>query len=95
MNQIVKVNGKQIRRSLKTNDLAIAKRRLTPFFRGMAVKAIGFAEIDAWKRKRGATVSARCHNIELETLKIILRYAFDRGIVLDNAATKSPPLVAR
>ena len=27
----VKVNGKQIRRSLKTNDLAIAKRRLVEF----------------------------------------------------------------
>ena len=122
---IVKVNGKQIGRSLKTNDLAIAKRRLVefsakaerleggenrnirfeeladewlasvksglkpkPFFRGMAVKSIGFAEIDAWKRKRGATVSARSHDIKLETLKIILRSAVDRGIVLDNAATK-------
>jgi integrase len=135
---LVKVNGKQIRRSLKTTDLAIAKRRLvefrakaerlegeenrnirfeelaeewlasiksglkpksydrrrvalvglTPFFRGMAVKSISFAEIDAWKRKRGATVSARSHNIELESLKIILRYAVDRGNVLDNAATK-------
>ena len=134
----VKVNGKQIRRSLNTTDLAIAKRRLgefrakaerlegeenrnirfeeladgwlasiksglkpksydrrrvalvglTPFFRGTAVKAIGFAEIDAWKRKRGATVSARSHNIELETLKLILRYAVDRGIVLENAAEK-------
>ncbi len=134
----VKVNGKQIRRSLNTTDLAIAKRRLgefrvkaerlegeenrnirfeelaeewlasiksglkpksydrrrvalvglTPFFRGMSVKAIGFAEIDAWKRKRGATVSARSHNIELETLKLILRYAVDRGIVLENAAEK-------
>jgi len=135
---LVKVNGKQIRRSLKTNDLAIAKRRLvefrgkaerlegqenrnirfeeladewlasiksalkpksydrrrvalvglTPFFRGMPMKAIGFAEIDAWKRKRGAAVSARSHNIELESLKIILRYACDRGILLDNAAEK-------
>ena len=135
---LVKVNGKQIRRSLKTTDLAIAKRRLvefrakaerldgeenrnirfeeladewlasiksglkpksydrrrvalvglTPFFRGTSVKAIGFAEIDAWKRKRGATVSARSHNIELETLKLILRYAVDRGIVLENAAEK-------
>ncbi|MEO8352066.1 MAG: site-specific integrase [Chthoniobacteraceae bacterium] len=132
----VKVNGKQIRRSLDTTDLAIAKRRLvefrakaerlegdenrnirfeeladewlasiksglkpksydrrrvalvglTPFFRGMAVKSIGFAEIDAWKRKRGATVSARSHNIELESLKLIFRYACDRGIVLDNPA---------
>ena len=28
---VVKVNGKQIRRSLKTNDLAIARRRLVEF----------------------------------------------------------------
>ncbi len=134
----VKVNGKQIRRSLDTSDLAIAKRRLvefrakaerlegeenrnirfeelagewlasvkpglkpksydrrrvalvglTPFFRGMAVKSVGFAEIDAWKRKRGATISARSHNIELESLKLIFRYACDRGIALDNPAEK-------
>ena len=54
----------------------------------MSVKAIGFAEIDAGKRKRGATVSARNRNIEFETLKLILRYAVDRGIVLKNAAEK-------
>ncbi len=133
---LAKVNGKQIRRSLKTTDLAIAKRRLvefrtkaerlegdenrnirfeelssewlasikpglkpksydrrrvalvvlTPFFRGMAVKSIVFAEIDAWKRKRGAGISARSHNIELESLKLVFRYACDRGIVLDNPA---------
>ena len=59
---------------------------LNPFFRGMAVKSIGFAEIDEWKRIRGAKVSARTHNIELESLKILLRYACDRGILLDNAA---------
>ena len=52
----------------------------------MAVKSIGFAEIDEWKRIRGAKVSARTHNIELESLKILLRYACDRGILLDNAA---------
>ncbi len=134
----VEVNGKQIKRSLNTTDLASAQRRwgefrtkaerlegeenrnirfeeladgwlasiksglqpksygrgrvalvgLTPFFHGIAVKAIGFAEIDAWKRKRGATVSARSHNIKLETLKLILRYAVDRGIVSENAAEK-------
>lgn len=50
--------------------------------------AIGFAEIDAWKGKRGAAVSARSHNIELESLKVILRYACDRGILLGNAAEK-------
>ena len=31
---LVKVNGKQIRRSLKTNDLAIAKRRLVELLAG-------------------------------------------------------------
>ena len=61
---------------------------LTLFSRGMSVKAIGFAEIDAWKRKRGATISARSYYIELETLKLLLRYAVDRGIVLENAAEK-------
>jgi integrase len=134
---LIKVSGKQIKRSLKTDDMAIAKRRLgdlrakaerlhgkenrnirfeelgenwlesikpnlkpksydrrrvaivglTPSFKGMAVKAIGFAQIDQWKRKRGASLSARSHNIELETLKILFRYAGDRGILLDNPAS--------
>ncbi len=133
---LLKVSGKQIKRSLKTDDMAIAKRRLAelrakaqrlhgtenknirfeelaenwmesikpslkpksydrrrvaivgllPFFKGMPVKAIGFAEIDEWKRKRGASISARSHNIELETLKILLRYACERGILMDNRA---------
>jgi len=133
---LLKVSGKQIKRSLKTDDMAVAKRRLaelrgkaqrlhgsenrnirfeeltenwlesvkpglkpksydrrrvaliglTPYFKGIPVKAIGFAEIDEWKRKRGAAVSARSHNIELETLKLLLRYACDRGILLDNRA---------
>jgi len=59
---------------------------LTPFFKGMPVKAIGFSEIDRWKQKRGASISARSHNIELETLKNLLRYACKRGILLDNHA---------
>ena len=133
---LIRVNGKQVRRALKTTDLGITKRRLAefrakaeclegdenrhirfedladlwlasiksglkpksydrrrvavvglnPFFRGMAVKSIGFAEVDEWKRIRGAKVSARTHNIELESLKILLRYACDRGILLDNAS---------
>ena len=133
---LIKVGGKQIKRSLKTDDMAMAKRRLgelraktermhgkgnrnirfeelteswmesiksalkpksydrrrvaivglTPYFKGMPVKAIGFTEIDEWKRKRGAAISPRSHNIELETLKILLRYACDRGILLDNHA---------
>ena len=72
---------------------------LTPSFKGMAIKNIGFAEIDEWKRNRGSKISARSHNIELETLKILLRYACDRGILLDNRASdfkrrKQPKVVA-
>jgi integrase len=135
---LIKISGKQIKRSLKTDDLAIAKRKLaelrsraqrlhgkenrnirfeeltgswlesiksnlkpkswdrrrvaivglTPFFRGMPVKSIGYQEIDEWRRRRGSKVSARSHNIELETLKLLLRYANDRGILLDNHADK-------
>jgi integrase len=135
---LIKVSGKQIKRSLRTDDLAIAKRRLaelrdkavrlrgkesrnirfeeltadwlesikpnlkakswdrrrvaivglTPFFKGMPVKSMGYQEIDEWRRRRGAKISSRSHNIELETLKLLLRYAGDRGILLDNHADK-------
>jgi len=135
---LIKISGKQIKRSLKTDDLAIAKRYLaelrsraerlhgkanrgirlealkanclesiksnlkpkswdrrrvaivglTPFFKGMSAKSIGYQEIDEWRRRRGAKISSRSHNIELETLKLVLRYAGDRGILLDNHADK-------
>lgn len=133
---ILKVRSKQIKRSLKTVDLAIAKRRLSELrskaqrmhgkenrnirfeelaaqwlesiksslkpmslsrrnvaivglaksFDGIPVRAIGFAEIDGWKRGRGAALSARSHNIELETLSLLFRYACKRGILMDNPA---------
>ena len=135
---LIKVSGKQIKRSLKTDDLALAKRRLaelrskaerlhgkenrnirfeelignwlesikanlkpkswdrrrvaivglTPFFKGMPVKSIGYQDIDEWRRRRGSKLSSRTHNIELETLKLLFRYASDRGILLDNHADK-------
>jgi integrase len=135
---LVKVGGKQIKRSLKTNDLALAKRRLsefrtkaermhgketrdmrfeelaalwlesvkpalkpksydrrrvaivglTPFFKGTPARSLGFSQIDEWRKKRGANVSARSHNIELESLRLLLRYACDRGLLLDNPADK-------
>jgi integrase len=135
---LIKVGGKQIKRSLKTNDLPVAKRRLTdlrskaerlngkenrnirfdelaanwlesikpnlkpaswdrrrvaiggltPFFKGLSIKDIGFDEIDQWRQKRGSKISARSHNIELETLKTLLRYASHRGLLLDNHGDK-------
>lgn len=135
---LIKVAGKQIKRSLKTDDLPLAKRRLAelraktdrlhgsgkrnvrfeefadnwlesiksdlkpkswdrrrvalvglrPFFKGALMKSVGYSQIDEWRRRRGANLSARSHNIELETLKIIFRSAIDRGILLDNYADK-------
>ena len=133
---LIKVGGKQIKRSLKTDDGALAKRRLsdlrkkasrmhgketrdvrfeelagmwmqsikgelkdsshdrrrvalvglTPFFKEMPLRSIGFKDVEAWKIGRGSSISARSHNIELETLKLIFAYAMRRGILLDNPA---------
>jgi hypothetical protein len=131
---LVKVKGKQIKKSLKTIDRKIANRRLAdlrdkaqrlygsenrnirfgefaeiwlesvkpdlkvashqrrataieglrPFFEGIQVRSIGVTEIERWKKQRGAHIAARTHNIELETLSLIFRYAKRRGIILEN-----------
>lgn len=131
---LVKVRGKQIKRSLKTNDPTLAKRRLADFrlraermhgsamrdvrfeefaemwlesiegelksksfdrrkvalvglmpsFQGRMMRSIGHAEIEDWRRRRGTKISARSHNIELETLKLIFAHAKPRGIILDD-----------
>src|SRR3954464_10529332 len=133
---LVKKSGKQFRRSLKTTDAALAKRRLRefqnqagrlttdgtnssirfnelaerwlaakrpdlkassagrratalkalgPYFNGRLVRAIGAKEVEAWKIKRGPSISPRTWNIEVETLKQIFAYAKDTlRIVLDN-----------
>jgi integrase len=135
---LVKKSGKQFRRSLKTTDPALAKRRLrefmeragqlskdgtnssirfedlagswlasktaelkassayrrksvlkqlTPFFAGRLVRAIGASEFEAWKIQRGAKLSARSWNIEVETLKQIFDYAHNTlRILIDNPA---------
>lgn len=135
---LVKKSGKQFRRSLKTTDPALAKRRLRdfleraahlstdgtnssirfedlsqrwlasktaelkassayrrasvlkqlmPFFKGRLVRTIGANEIEAWKIKRGAMLSARSWNIDVETLKQIFDYAQNTlRILLDNPA---------
>jgi integrase len=135
---LVKKSGKQFRRSLKTTDPQLAKRRLrefleragqlatdganssirfdevaqrwlasktaelkassayrrasvlrqvTPFFTGRLMRAIGAREIEAWKINRGATLSARSWNIDIETLKQVFDYAQNTlRILIDNPA---------
>lgn len=69
---------------------------LMPFFPGMVVKATGYAEIDAWKRKRGATVSLhqeigrhlRCHRHRLEhAAEIVGNRANSALVVVGDAGT--------
>lgn len=119
---LVKRGGKQFRRSLRTSDLALAKRRLRefqesvtklsvegdnrnlrfedlanqwlasrkaelkpssfnrrevalkgllPYFGSHPLRSIGQKHFDARKAGRGAKISARSWNIEVETLKQI------------------------
>jgi integrase len=135
---LVKKSGKQFRRSLKTTDPALAKRRLrefleragrlgtdgadssirfdevaqrwlasktaelkpssayrrksvlkqvTPYFTGRLMRAIGAREIEAWKVNRGAKLSARSWNIDIETLKQLFDYAQNAlRILIENPA---------
>src|SRR5439155_6550997 len=50
-------------------------KQLMPFFKGRLVRAIGAREFEAWKIQRGAKLSARSWNIDIETLKQIFDYA--------------------
>jgi site-specific recombinase XerD len=134
---IIKVSGKQIKRSLRTTDPSLAKRRLVefrqkterlrgveqqnirfeelsqlwlesvqpdlklssyerrvnavkqlnPFFRSMAVRAIKSEAVENWRIKRSGSLKPRTYNIELETLKLIFRYAVEKKrLLLDNPA---------
>jgi integrase len=134
---IIKAGRKQIKRSLKTNDPALAKRRLAefrqkvgrlcgaeqpnlrfeeltelwlesvkpdlkpssyerrvsavhrlnPFFSGVTVRTIKHDAVEIWKIRRGASLAPRTYNIELETLKLVFRYAIEvKRLLLDNPA---------
>jgi len=133
---IVKVDGKQIKQSLKTDDHELAKRRLsefrtkakglavgarsmtfeqltekwlafkkpelkprsyerleglfrmaTPYFKGLAVRSIGQAQIENWKIHRSKELSARSFNYERDTIRQLFEYArLNQRIILENPA---------
>lgn len=135
---LIKVKGKQIKKSLKTKDRALANRLLgdlrknitkldpsedgllkfeeaadswlkliaverkpnsvsrrkgavkglMPYFKGKQIRSIAYRDIEEWRRNRGATISPRSHNIELETLSLIFRYAINRGVIWENPVSK-------
>ncbi|MFZ4696138.1 MAG: tyrosine-type recombinase/integrase [Verrucomicrobiia bacterium] len=60
---------------------------LSPFFKGRTVRNIGRQEIAVWEAKRGAELSPRSWNIEIETLRLVFNHAKDvLNILLDNPA---------
>jgi integrase len=62
-------------------------KQLKPFFKGRLVRAIGVSEFEAWKIHRGAKLSARSWNIDVETMKQIFDYAQNTlRILIDNPA---------
>ena len=134
---LVKRNGRQIRRSLKTQDRKLAERRLKDFRQsaerlseGKDVKRLTFSELSErwvptatsdlkpasksrvefslsllnkvfgpypvsnvtsrdcqiWANRRGAGISASTYNQDIQTLKRVLEYAVEEGIILDNPA---------
>ena len=62
-------------------------RVVKPFFTGLPVRSIGQMQIEAWKIKRGATVSPRSFNYEREVLRRLFEYARTiLRIILENPA---------
>jgi integrase len=63
--------------------------QLMPFFKTIPMRSITAADIEKWKLRRGASISARTFNKELETLNHVIRYARDVKVILqDNPAEK-------
>jgi integrase len=129
---IIKIRGKQIKRSLKTKDRIIAKNKLAEMendagrlmddrkilFSDLAAKwqatqkgrlkegafarresaikqlntslgdkivfKLTLAHLEKWQVERGNKMSARTHNIELETMNLVLKYGQDHGVLLRN-----------
>lgn len=66
----------------------MAIKGLPPYFGKKSVRSIGYSDIEKWKIGRGSKISARSHNIKLETLSLLMRHAIDKGIILDNPVEK-------
>lgn len=129
---IIKIRGKQIKRSLKTKDRIIAKNKLAEmendagrlmddrkilfsdlaakwlatqkgrlkhdsysrrasaitqvnrFLGPKAVFKITLADLETWQVERGNKMSPRTHNIEFETINLVLKYGQDHDVLLRN-----------
>ncbi|HEY0257891.1 MAG TPA: tyrosine-type recombinase/integrase, partial [Candidatus Methylacidiphilales bacterium] len=63
-------------------------KALLPFFKGELVRSLTLGRLEEWAIRRAKELGPSTYNKELETLKRILRYAEDHGIILQNPAQK-------
>lgn len=80
-----------IRHTMKpasVNRLEKCIKGLEPFFRGVTVRNIKREHCEAWLTKRGPSLAASSFNHELDTMRGVLAYAVDLGLLLDNPALK-------
>lgn len=59
---------------------------LRRFFRGLSIRNIGPAECDKWLLRRGPNIAPSTFAHELGTMKLVFKFAVDRGLLLDNPA---------
>lgn len=59
---------------------------LAPFFDGKRVRDCNAEDMAQWAKKRGAKISARTFNGELNTAKVVFEFAKDKGLILANPA---------
>jgi integrase len=63
-------------------------KAILPFFKGELVRSITLARVEEWSIRRAKELGPSTYNKELETLKLIFRYAENHGIILQNPAQK-------
>jgi integrase len=63
-------------------------RNLNQHFSGLTVRNITLRTLEQWATARRNTCSARTFNYELETLRRILDYGAEHGILMENPARK-------
>ena len=91
---VLKIKGKQVRRSLGTADKSIARKKLVELRRlssRLTPAAITFEHLtqqylDFYRGQVTKECSSRSFNVNLETLKQIFNYASEHGFILDNPA---------
>ncbi|MBM3845181.1 MAG: hypothetical protein FJ405_02690, partial [Verrucomicrobia bacterium] len=80
-----------IRHAMKPSS---AKRRETclkalgPFFKGVLIRNISRRHCERWLTERGATIAPQTFAHELDTLKAVLEYGLEHGLILENPARR-------